>query len=96
LKQKEFITAVSKQTQLDEDRVGTLLEATCRILSEQLIHGNSILIHGFGTFEVKKRAERISVHPATGKRWLVPPKIVPVFKPGPTLKEKIKQLNIHE
>jgi DNA-binding protein HU-beta len=96
LKQKEFITAVSKQTQLDKDRVGTLLEATCRILSEQLIHGNSILIHGFGTFEVKKRAERISVHPATGKRWLVPPKIVPVFKPGPTLKEKIKQLNIHE
>ena len=46
--------------------------------------------------EVKKKAERISVNPSNGKRYLVPPKLVPVFKPGTTVKNKLKELGDHE
>nr|WP_301043178.1 HU family DNA-binding protein [Parabacteroides goldsteinii] len=38
----------------------------------------------------------ISVNPASGKRYLVPPKLVPVFKPGATLKSKLKELSDNE
>ena len=51
---------------------------------------------GFGQVEVKKKAERISVNPSNGKRYLVPPKLVPVFKPGTTVKNKLKELGDHE
>ena len=43
-----------------------------------------------------KKAERISVNPANGKRYLVPPKLVPVFKPGTTVKNRLKELGDHE
>ena len=57
---------------------------------------DTIYLQGFGQFEVKKKAERISVNPANGKRYLVPPKLVPVFKPGTTVKNRLKELGDHE
>jgi DNA-binding protein HU len=52
--------------------------------------GNNIVIQGFGTFEVKKKLERISINPATQQRMLIPPKLVLTYKPSVTLKEKFK------
>ena len=46
--------------------------------------------------EVKKREERISVHPATQVRTLIPPKLVVNFKQSNTLKDKINALTDHE
>ncbi|EXY65380.1 HU family DNA-binding protein, partial [Bacteroides fragilis] len=46
---------------------------------------------GFGTFEVKKKAERIVINPVTKLRLLVPPKLVLAFKPSPILKDKFKE-----
>ena len=50
-------------------------------MTRQLEEGNIISIQGFGTFEVKKKAERISVNPTTKQRMLVPPKLVLTYKP---------------
>jgi DNA-binding protein HU-beta len=46
--------------------------------------------------EVKKREERISVHPATQVRTLIPPKLVVNFKQSNALKDKINALTDHE
>ena len=48
------------------------------------------LLRPFGTFEVKKKLERISINPATQQRMLIPPKLVLTYKPSVTLKEKFK------
>ena len=72
--------------------IGSLLSDMIQELEE----GNVIAVQGFGSFEVKKKAERISVNPANGKRYLVPPKLVPVFKPGTTVKNRLKELGDHE
>ena len=94
MKHKEFIEEVARQTGMTGNQAVSLCEKTCDILSEMLAEGDSIAIQGFGTFDVKKKEEYISVNPSTGKRWLIPPKLVPVFKPGPTLKEKIKAMSL--
>ena len=51
---------------------------------------DSVLIPTFGTFEVKKKLERIMVNPSTGQRMLVPPKLVLTFKPNVSWKERVK------
>ena len=38
----------------------------------------------------------VSSRPSNGKRYLGPPKLVPVFKPGTTVKNKLKELGDHE
>ena len=52
--------------------------------------GENVSLTGFGTFEVKKRMERVVVNPSTGMRMLVPPKLVLGFKPNASIKEKLK------
>ena len=59
-------------------------------MTKQLQDGDTIAIQGFGTFEVKKKMERISVNPVTQQRMLVPPKLVLTYKPSNVLKDKFK------
>ena len=59
-------------------------------MSDSFLEDNAVLIPSFGTFEVKKKMERIMVNPSTGQRMLVPPKLVLGFKPSATWKDKLK------
>ena len=59
-------------------------------MTQELQDGNTVAIQGFGTFEVKKKLERISINPLTQQRMLIPPKLVLTYKPSVTLKEKFK------
>ena len=68
-------------------------ELICSLLSDmvqELEEGNVIAVQGFGSFEVKKKAERFSINPASKQRMLVPPKLVLSYKPSNTLKDKFK------
>ena len=52
--------------------------------------GEVVSIPSFGSFEVKKRLERVVVNPSSGVRMLVPPKLVLGFKPAASVKEQLK------
>jgi DNA-binding protein HU-beta len=59
-------------------------------MSEQLQNNNQISLQGFGSFEVRKKTERISVNPTNKQRMLVPPKLVLTYRPSNLLKDKFK------
>ncbi len=85
---KEFINELSKQTNQPVGATTKLINDTLRLLEEHFQQDDTISISSFGTFEVKKKMERISVNPTTGKRYLIPPKLVLGFKQSNVLKEK--------
>jgi len=99
LNYKRFVEEIARRTGLSEESAREASDEIAKLLTGWLKEGDMLSLQGFGTFEVNKRKERISVHPVTGKRWLIPPKLIPVFKPGPTLRGKIRRLdqeNHHE
>lgn len=67
-----------------------LMNSLLSSMTQELEEGNVIAIQGFGSFEVKKKAERISINPASKQRMLVPPKLVLSYRPSNTLKDKFK------
>lgn len=88
---KEFISALSLRagyTQADTQR---LVTSVINAMADCFIEGNNIAVPNFGTFEIKKKNERIMVNPTTQKRMLVPPKLVLTFKPVPSWKDKLKK-----
>lgn len=85
---KEFIDELSKQTNQTVSATTKLVNDAIKILEEHFEHDDTVGFSGFGTFEVKKKMERISVNPTTGKRFLIPPKLVLGFKQSSLLKEK--------
>ena len=79
------------------ERVGYTIKDTSELMNsllssmtQELEEGNVVAIQGFGSFEVKKKAERISINPASKQRMLVPPKLVLSYRPSNTLKDKFK------
>ena len=66
--------------------MSSLLSDMTQELQEEIL----VTIQGYGHFEVKKKAERITVNPTTKQRMLVPPKLVLAYRPSGQLKEKFK------
>lgn len=87
---KEFITALSKKTGYKVDDTQNMVRTVVYNIIDKLTEGDSVNISGLGSFDVKKRMERVIVNPGTGQKMLVPPKLVTNFKPVSSLKEKIK------
>lgn len=87
---KEFIAELSRRLGYTNKDTARMVSSVLGIMTQELQDGNTIAIQGFGTFEVKKKLERISVNPATQQRMLIPPKLVLTYKPSNTLKEKFK------
>lgn len=96
MKEKDLIVELSNRLSIPENQADALLTAFSESIGEYLSANDSVMIQGLGLFEVKKKAERISVNPTNGKRYLVPPKLAPVFKPSTMLKDKFKNLEEHE
>lgn len=87
---KEFISELSRRLDYTTKDTQALMTALVAEVTEQLEDENVVSIQGFGTFEVKKKLERVVVNPTTQQRMLVPPKLVINFKPSALLKEKMQ------
>ena len=87
---KEFISELSRRFVYTNKDTTQMVSSVISIMTQQLQDGNTVAIQGFGTFEVRKKLERISINPATQQRMLIPPKLVLTYKPSAILKEKFK------
>ena len=87
---KDFNSELSRRLGYTIKDTSGLMSSLLSDMTQELQEGNVVTIQGFGTFEVKKKAERITVNPTTKQRMLVPPKLVLAYRPSGQLKEKFK------
>lgn len=88
---KELINELAEESGYTKEDSQRLVKSLIDTMSEDFEKGENVTISGFGTFEVKKRMERVLVNPTTGKKMLVPPKLVLGFKPSNSIKEQLKK-----
>jgi len=65
--------------------VKTVLDA----MTQALADGQRIEIRGFGSFSLSARSPRVGRNPKSGETVLVPGKLVPHFKAGKELRERV-------
>ncbi|MCH5224656.1 MAG: HU family DNA-binding protein [Muribaculaceae bacterium] len=86
---KTFLDTLSQRLDISLASVGALLESLAKEIADNAANLDGVVVPGFGSFEPRLREERVSLHPASGKRLLVPPRITLSFKQSPILKQKI-------
>lgn len=84
-----LLASIAGNAGLDSETAERILDAFRDTIAEKCSEGDAITLPQFGTFESRKRMERVAIHPATGKRILVPPKVSLVFRPSSLLKQKV-------
>ena len=87
---KDFVNTLASQTGVSLKETKRLIEDLIQEFADHADDGTIFTIQGFGSFEIKKKLERIVNNPTTKQRMLVPPKLVLSFRPGSSLKDRIK------
>ena len=87
---KEYINELAHRSGYTQEVTRKLVHDVVAEMTDRLGESETVSIAGFGSFEVKKRLERILVNPSTKQRMLVPPKMVLSFRPVASVKEKLK------
>jgi DNA-binding protein HU-beta len=85
----ELISAVAQQSGLTKKDSEAAIDAFVSTVEETLSKGDKVVLVGFGTFEVKKRAARIGRNPQTKEEIKIPASKAPVFKAGKSLKDTV-------
>ena len=83
----EEIASKAGVTKQDADKCLSALSST---VIEALGSGEKVQWAGFGTFELRQRAARKGVNPATGEKIDIPASSSPAFKPGKAFKDNFK------
>ena len=73
---KEFIADLAQRAGYTQADTQKMVTEVIDSMGSQFAEGDSVQITNYGTFEVKKRLERIVVNPSTQQRMLVPPKLI--------------------
>lgn len=87
---KKLVATVAANLGRTTGDVEKLVEALAGVIRTRCSDMDSVAVPGFGTFEPRKREERVMFQPNTGHRVLIPPKVTLGFVVSNVLKSKLK------
>jgi DNA-binding protein HU-beta len=85
----ELIAAIAEHANLTKADANRALDGLLKTIETTLASGDSVALVGFGSFEVKARAERKGRNPQTGEEITIAASNIPSFKPGKGLKDAV-------
>lgn len=88
---EDMVGAIVKATECTKKCGDIALNAVLDEITKNLKAGKDVVLTGFGTFTVSKRAARMGRNPQTGAALKIAAKKVPRFKAGKALKDAIKK-----
>ena len=86
----EIIKEIVNQTGIEKDAVAITVEAIMVTIKTSITKGENVYLRGFGTFLLKKRAEKTGRNISKNTSVKIPAHEIPVFKPGKEFTETVK------
>jgi nucleoid DNA-binding protein len=92
MNKNELIDIFAKEEDLTKKESKRMIDTVFKIISNNLINNNKVVITGFGTFTIHYSKERRGINPNTHLEIVIPANKSVIFRPSIILKKKI---NIH-
>ncbi len=89
MNKKELIEKVAAETDTTAAAAGRVLEAALDAIAAELAKGESVVLAGFGQFEVRRREARTGRNPQTGAEIQIAASNAPAFKAAAALKRSV-------
>ena len=87
----DLVAAVAEKAEMSKKDAEKAVHAVFEAIEESLAGNQKVQLVGFGTFEVKERAERVGRNPQTKEKITIPASKVPGFKAGKALKDAVQK-----
>ncbi len=85
----DMVSAIAQKADFTKKDAEKALSAVVDTIVESLKNGEKVQLVGFGTFEVRDRAAREGINPATKEKIKIAACKVPAFKAGRALKDAV-------
>ena len=86
-----IVNEISEKTGIEKIVVQTTVEAFMKSIRTSMTEGKNVYLRGFGTFVVKKRAEKVGRNISKNTTVVIPAHFIPAFKPAKTFSERVKR-----
>lgn len=89
----DIVNEISKSTGIDKATVLTTVEAFMSVVKESMAGGENVYLRGFGSFVIKKRAQKTARNISKNTAIIIPEHNIPSFKPAKTFMNEISGIN---
>lgn len=87
----DIVNEISKRTGVDKVTVLSSVETFMEVVKESLAKEENVYLRGFGSFIVKKRAQKTARNISKNTTIIIPEHNIPSFKPAKTFVSDVKK-----
>jgi len=87
----EIVNEIAKNTGVDKASVLATVESFMEVVKDSLASNENVYLRGFGSFIVKKRAQKTARNISKNTTIIIPEHNIPAFKPARTFVTQVKE-----
>jgi len=87
----DIVTRITDKTGMEKSDVQAVVESFMKEVRNSLETGDNVYLRGFGSFIIKKRAEKTGRNISKNTTIIIPAHNIPSFKPAKTFVESVKK-----
>lgn len=86
----DIVNEISRTTGIEKVAVQATVEAFMESIKNSVVEGKNVYLRGFGSFVVKKRAEKTARNISKNVTIKIPEHFIPSFKPSKSFVNEVK------
>lgn len=86
----EIVTEIANKTGIEKVAVQATVEAFMETVKDSMVKGDNVYLRGFGSFTIKRRAEKTGRNISKNTTIIIPAHNIPSFKPAKTFVNEVK------
>lgn len=86
----EIVADIASKTGVEKVAVQAVVESLMESVKDSLTKGENVYLRGFGSFTIKRRAEKTGRNISKNTTIIIPAHNIPAFKPAKTFVNEVK------
>ena len=87
----EIVTEIANKTGIEKVAVQATVEAFMETVKNAMIDGENVYLRGFGSFTIKRRAEKTGRNISKNTTIIIPAHNIPAYKPAKSFVNEVKK-----
>ena len=86
----DIVNEIAKKTGVEKGVIQVVVESFMESVKDSMIKKQHVYLRGFGSFIIKKRAEKVARNISKNTSLTIPAHHIPAFKPAKSFVAKVK------
>ncbi|MBQ9638670.1 MAG: HU family DNA-binding protein [Bacteroidales bacterium] len=87
----EIVSSIAEKTGIEKVAIQAIVEEFMTVVKDSMTNGENVYLRGFGSFIIKRRADKIGRNITKNTSLMIPAHNIPAFKPAKTFMNDVKK-----